>query len=560
MTVSNSDLFRAFRAGATRNHAGISILDGTGQRAYMSFEDLLAQAEEKAVALASRGFVPQDRLALFARTSFDFLIGAIACWRLGAVVVPLPFPPRFLSQDSWIRESSARVMQAGVKAILVGDDDSDPDFDGPPRVPISALTGSTYIDLAFADQDAPAMIQFTSGSTAQPRGVVVSHRSLVTQCENLLEAVDGGQPDSHLVSWLPLYHDLGLVGTLMTIMVSGDPITLMPPEAFVLDPGLWILEISRNRADVSAAPAFAYGMAARAIEKGLPEPIDLSCWDRAASGGETINPKPIRRFFDSAVPFGFDPAAFCAGYGLAEAACVTTVVRPGEGLRIDSVDRRSVLDGFALETKAEEAKTAHFVSCGRAIPGVAIKILGREGMLETDRVIGEVCVSGPTVMQGYLDEPEATARVIQDGWLRTGDIGYLVDGELYVTGRAKDVIIVRGQNYSPEDLERVVEEVPGTHWGSTIAIGVRTEDTESVLLAVETKITVADDLRRLRSAIQKRLASETGIHAGQVVLLAPHSLPRTSSGKLQRNALREMYEAGELQGIDLLDTTATVDG
>ena len=558
-SVPDIDLYRAFELGAARKQAGIAIVDGAGARDYRSFREMLDEASEKAAALAAGGFGPGDRFALFARTTFDFLVGAMACWRLGGVVVPLAFPPRFLSQDAWLGETVGRVTKANVAAVLIGEDENDLPIDGLAHIRLEELKSSTAFDHGFPSPASPALVQFTSGSTSRPRGVVVTHSTLAAQFDGLLEAMDGGRPEGHLVIWLPLYHDLGLVATLMTTLASGDPITLIPPEVFVFDPGLWVLEISRNRADFSAAPAFAYGMAARAIAKGLSETVDLSCWQCAASGGEAVNPKPVNRFFEAAGPLGFDAGGFCAGYGLAEASCVTTVVRPGEGLRIDTIDRSALLEGSARPATERSSGASQFVSCGRPIPGVDVAIALEEEIQNDERVLGEIWVRGKTLMQGYLEDPEATGEAIKGGWLRTGDLGYLWEGELYVTGRAKDVVIVRGQNYSPEDLERVAEEVPGTHWGSSVAIGVRTTESESVLLAAETKLRDPEDLRRLRTDLQKRLLTEAGIAAAEVVLLPPHTLPRTSSGKLQRGDLRRMHENGELRGIDLLGRAESLD-
>ena len=539
-----------FEVAAARKRAGVTILDVDGNRMYRTYEEMLADAAEKAGALTARDIGPGDRLALFARTSFDFIVGCMACWRLGAVVVPLASPPKFMSHDAWTKQAASRIRAAGVRAVLSSDDIED--HVGDVRVvPLAELKSSTSLTVPGPDVNSPAVIQFTSGSTANPRGIVLSHSTLVAQLDILLETFNEGRPDAHAVSWLPLYHDLGFVAMLLTHIAAGDPITLLSPELFLFDPAIWLVEISRNRAYLSGAPAFAYGVAARAIEKGLPEPIDLSCWETAASGGESINPKPVHRFFESAGRFGFDPGAFCAGYGLAEASCVATVARPGQGLQVDFVDRGSLVNGKAVSASTADAGGAQFVSCGPPLPRIEVEVVGENGKPVAEREIGEVRIAGPTLMQGYVDDPESTGAVLRGKWLTTGDVGYLAGGDLYITGRAKDTIIIRGQNFSPEDLERVVEEAPGTRWGASAAIGVRTDDSESAVFVVETKVKDRSELRGLRSEIQKRLLSESGIVARDLLFLPPYSLPRTSSGKLQRSKVRSMYESGELRGLAL---------
>ena len=505
----------------------------------------------KASGLAAKGVEPGEKVGLFARSNFDFIVGCLAVWRMGGTVVPLAFPHRFAPKDIWMERALERATATGVDVLLASGVEETDGMEMPTLL-TSDLKGSAGLFYPGPDADALALIQFTSGSTARPRGVALTHRTLATQFELFRQTLGGRRSHGHLVSWLPLFHDMGMVANVLMSMAMGVRATLMPPELFILDPGFWMLEISRNRATASSAPAFAYALAARAIEKGLPEPIDLSCWDRAASGSEAVNPKPVERFMRAASPLGFDPGNFSAGYGLAEATCIVTFVRSGEGLTADPVSREAVSRGEATPA-GEGEPTSEFISCGKPIVGIELQIADGGGGFLDERQVGEVWIKGPTLMEGYHDEPEATAEVLRDGWLRTGDLGYLADGNLYITGRAKDVVIVRGQNFSPEDLERVVEDVGGTKWGCTVAVGVRREETESLVIGVETNLQDPLDLENLASSIRKRLISQVGLAAAEVVLLPPRTLPRTTSGKLQRRAFKDLYEKG---GIDATEPLA----
>lgn len=542
--VPIASLPEIYEASCGRGGA-FTVIDHAGERTTRSYADLLEQAHKRAAGLAARGLEPGDRVALFARTDLDFIGGCLTVWCASGVVVPLPFPPRFFSRSAWRDQADARVRRTEPRFVLLGGDENVLSVD------VEALS-LTELDQGGSDApslpevDDVALIQFTSGSTSDPRGVVLTHRTLATQFELFRQAIGAGRDHGYMVSWLPLYHDLGMVANVLMTMAMGTSATLMPPENFVRDPGSWLIEISRSRATSSAAPAFAYALAARAIERGLPEPIDLSSWDRAGAGGEAVNMKPLERFFKAAAPHGFDRSVFSAGYGLAEATCVTTLVPPSEEMTVDRVERASLLEGVAEQAGSAQG-VVEFVSVGRPLPNVEVRITDDAGDELPERQVGEICVSGPTLMSGYYQDEAATTDVIRDGWLWTGDLGYKADGELFITGRAKELVIVRGQNFIPVDLETVVEEVPGTNWGCSIAIGVRTDDGEGLVIAAETKKEDPDEIAELAAAIKKKVYAETGVGAKEVLLLPRYSLPRTTSGKLQRGLFKKRYEAGDYQ-------------
>ncbi|HEU4481077.1 MAG TPA: AMP-binding protein, partial [Actinomycetota bacterium] len=435
---------------------------------------------------------------------------------------------------------------------LVVVQEGDPIVDGGYRVvPAEDLTTEGRASGALPAAREPAVVQFTSGSTSDPRAIVLSHRAIVMQVFGLADRVARDDPSrDHMFSWLPLYHDLGFIACLVRSMVLGTPVTFLPTDLFLADPARWIIEMSRRRTTISAAPNFAFGLVARQIERGLSEPVDLSSLKVVANGGEANDPRTVARFLEAAVPLGFDPGALLPGYGLAESTCVVTVPPPGAGARMDHVSRAEVAKGVALPAPEGET-SAGFVSVGPPIAGTEIKIVGDDGSTLDDRRIGEIHTRGPCLMEGYLEDEEATRAAVSDGWLRTGDLGYLSGGELFVTGRLKDLIIIRGQNYYAEDIERIVQSVDGVRPGACVAFGASAGATETLVIAAETKLEDPDDLAACSRAIKRQIWSSTGLSPSDIVLLPPGAVPKTSSGKLQRNVARQLYSEGVAQQVAL---------
>jgi acyl-CoA synthetase (AMP-forming)/AMP-acid ligase II len=306
-----------------------------------------------------------------------------------------------------------------------------------------------------------------------------------------------------------------------------------------MEPGRWLLEMSRNRGSFASSPNFGYALAARAALKGFDEPVDLSSWAVAASGGELIDPNTLDHFYEATAPFGFDPSAMAPGYGLAEATCVVAATARGEGVRVDVVDRSELALDRATPAGSASIGTTDIVSVGAPIPGTELRIVAEDGSILGDRQVGEIEVRGPCVMDGYVGREVLT---IEDGWLRTGDRGYLSTGDLFVTGRIKDVIVIRGQNFYAEDLERVIQEAAGVRKGRCIAVGMPRGDTEALVVAAETKLTDPDELQTCRREITQLLVRETDLAPAEVRLVAPNKLPRTTSGKLQRSLFKKGLE------------------
>jgi acyl-CoA synthetase (AMP-forming)/AMP-acid ligase II len=402
-----------------------------------------------------------------------------------------------------------------------------------------------------------ALVQFSSGTTRAPRPVALSHAALTAQCaalRPLLRGADGSIQRG--VSWLPLYHDMGLIGALLSAVTYPGSLTLIPPERFLAQPAIWLRTIARQRATISPAPPFAFALCSRRVSDTELAGCDLSSWRLAICGAEPIAAEVLEGFARRFARFGFRARAFAPAYGLAEAALAVTCTPPEEEPRTLTVDsRRLVSDG------AVRPGSRRVVAVGRPVAGVEIEVRDEKGAPASDRRVGRLWVRGPTLMSGYLDQEEATAAVIADGWLDTGDLGFVDGGRLYVTGRAKDVIIIRGANHAPADFEDCLDGLAGVRAGRALAISFTPDgsDGEVLVMLVERARRVRGRARgagrgaaqepadaELIAEIGRTLRRATGIRPFQVELLAPGTLPRTSSGKLRRDEARRLYLTGEL--------------
>ena len=356
-----------------------------------------------------------------------------------------------------------------------------------------------------------ALIQFSSGTTVDPKPVALTHHNVLSNVAAIQSLIPPGAEQSG-VSWLPLYHDMGLIGCLLLAVVRPGPLTLLSPELFLARPALWLRAISRRRATISVAPNFAYGLCLRRVREEEMAGVDLSSWRLAMNGAEPVAPQVLRRFAERFARHGFDPRAMMPVYGLSEASLAVTFTRPGRGARLEQRGAREL------------------ASVGAPLPGIDVEV--REGRIH---------VRGPSVMKEYFGNPRATAEAVREGWLDTGDLGFEEGGELFVTGRAKDVIVLRGANHAPQEFEDALDGVAGVRPGCAVALGLPTEEGEELALLVE-RSGEAD-----AEAISARVNERTGIRPFSVHLLEPGTLPRTSSGKLRRaEALRQLM-AGELR-------------
>ncbi|MGH7017940.1 MAG: fatty acyl-AMP ligase, partial [Caulobacteraceae bacterium] len=389
-------------------------------------------------------------------------------------------------------------------------------------------------------------LQFSSGSTRFPLGVAVTHSALMANIQAIGAEGLKVAPDDRAVSWLPLYHDMGLIGMLLASIAFQCSMDLLPTGAFVRRPGLWLEMISKRRGTISYAPTFGYELAARRGPPTGKDDLDLSCWRIAGLGGDMIRPEPLRAFAGAFEPAGFDPAAFLASYGMAEATLALTLSRPRAGLRTDVADiDRLEREGLAAAPASRDARTREFALCGTPLAGHKIEIRDETGRTVEERGLGRIFAWGPSLMQTYFGQSEETAKVLSaDGWLDTGDIGYRLGQEIVITGRAKDLMIVNGRNVWPQDLEWTAEkEIDCLRSGDVAVFSIHHGGEERVVALVQCRSAEEETREAIRAQVANLFRVRHGLQA-DVTLTPPHSLPQTSSGKLSRSRAKALFLAG----------------
>ncbi|GEJ58488.1 AMP-binding protein [Anaeromyxobacter diazotrophicus] len=539
----------ALLARAARHPSGVTFLDLRERATALGWGEVHARARRAAAALAARGIAPGDRVALVLRTEPAFLDAFFGALLAGAVPVPLYPPVRLGRMDEYLAATARMVSVSGARLLVAG---------GAVRRLLGEVVARARPALGCAaaedlSADGPALerrvdpsdlalVQFSSGSTVDPKPVALTHGSVVAQTAALLQLLRPG-PADRLVSWLPLYHDMGLIGGLLGALAHPGPCVLIPPEHFLARPALWLRAVARHRGTISPAPSFAFAYAAERVRDEDLAGLDLGCWRVALDGAEPVSPRVLRRFAERFAPFGFDARALTPVYGLSEAALAVTFTPPGRGWR----SRR--LDPAALAARGEvEDGPREVVSVGVPVPGVEVAVRGEDGALLPPGRLGRILARGPSVMAGYLGQPAATARALAGGWLDTGDLGFVDGGELFVHGRAKDVVIVRGANHAPDELEAPLAAVEGLRPGCAVALGFDPAGEGEELLLLAERAAGADpaqDPRRAEAARQAVL-ERAGVRAHTVEILAPGTLPRTSSGKLRRGEALRRWQAGAL--------------
>jgi fatty-acyl-CoA synthase len=492
-------------------------------------------------------------VALLGPTTRPLVTAIQATWLAGATVVVLPLPMRMNSLDDFVVQTRTRVRAADTTlvvadAMLAGFIQPEPG--DPPVVLLDDLTGDASDPWAWdAPKDDPqalGILQFTSGSTADPKGVMLPHATICANLDAISAAAELDPAVDVLCSWLPLYHDMGLIGLLTLGMTTGTDMALASPQDFLASPGRWMQWMSDHGATATAGPNFSYALAARALRRLAPGTLDLSRLRVALNGAEAVDPKAVGDFVAAGAAQGLNPGAVFPAFGMAEATLAVTFPRPGQGLRTDPIDRRVLeSDAYAAPGDPDAETTRHLVLLGRPVPGLEVRIVDPvSGEARADREVGELEIRGTSITTGYYRRPDATEASFHDGWLRSGDLGYLVDGELVVCGRIKDLIIVGGRNVYPEDVERAAASVEGVRAGNVIAFAVDgRRGKEALVVVAESK---DPDLEAVRAAVAGRVRDVVGLPPEEVVLVEPGTLPKTSSGKLQRSLCRSRYLSAAL--------------
>ncbi|CAN5895245.1 N/A [soil metagenome] len=510
-------------------------------RSRLAWDELSERAGHGARELAARGVEPGDRVGLLGPNRPEWAVWAYATWTAGATLVPIQIPLRVRDAAAFSERLRSLVEAAGCRIVLADTrllgalpDGIGVAWDLPGRTPGAHPPGP--------EPDDTAVIQFTSGSTAAPKGAVLSHRAVMAQMR-LLYSLLGGRPADAL-SWMPLFHDLGLFGYLLTPVSFGGTCHILPTERFARDPAEWLRLIGSTRVARTTLPGSALGAAIRAAAR-RSEQIDLSSLEIAWFAAEGVDPEVADRLIESAQRFRLPLEALGSTYGLAEAVLAVAATPPGDGLRFDRVGLTElVASGVAAPAGAGPAR--RIACCGRPAPGTEVRIMGADGAL-AERHVGEILVRGPSLMQGYVGEDVPDPWI--DGWLRTGDAGYLADGELYITGRLKDMVIVMGHNYYPEDFEWAAGRVPEVRAGRCVAFADVAG--EEVVVLVEARAEA--DPGALSRKVRRALSDAVGIAPGEVLVLPRDTVEKTTSGKLRRAAMRDAYLRGELVPLGRLE-------
>jgi fatty-acyl-CoA synthase len=553
VTRSTSLLPRLEATAETRHSITFVGSAGADGCERVEWSRLHEDARAMAAALQARGVGPGSHVALLGPTTRPFVTAIQATWLAGATVVVLPLPMRLASIEDFVAQTRRLIVHADARIVVIDAQLSeflDPQPGDPPIVQLDELHGTPdSYDRPADDPDALAILQFTSGATADPKGVMVPHRCMTANLDAAVEAAAFDPDVDRAVSWLPLYHDMGLIGLLGAPMLHGFDLVLASPQDFLAAPARWMEWISEFGGTATAGPNFAYALAARALRR--LDRLDLSRWRLALNGAEPIDPNAVEAFLAAGARHGLDQsAAFCV-FGMAEATLAVAFPTPGSGMQVDTIDQRVLeTDRYAapVDGGGADGNVRRLPRLGRPVPGLEMRVCDpATGQAMHDREVGEVELRGSSITPGYYDHPEATAASRRGDWFRTGDLGYVVDGELVVCGRIKDVIIVGGRNVFPEDVERAAESVAGVRAGNVIAFGTEgRRGREAVVVVAETK---HDEIAPIRAAVAARVTDAVGVPPEDIVLVRPGTLPKTSSGKPQRSLCRRRYLGDELAPV-----------
>ncbi|QIG79786.1 fatty acyl-AMP ligase [Stakelama tenebrarum] len=540
---------------AARGVRGLNFHDARGNlKQPYSYAQLREDALDQAYRMIAAGVKPEDRIALIAETGPEFASLFFGVVYAGAWPVPLPLPTSFGGAQSYIDQLRVQLescdpkmlvypselsAMAGEAAKLLGIQGIDWEEFGGREAPRAELPRPTRDDIAY--------LQYSSGSTRFPHGVAITHEALLNNLaahSHGMHVTDGDR----CVSWLPWYHDMGLVGCFLSPVANQVSTDYLKTEDFARRPLAWLDMISRNADNtLSYSPTFGYDICARRMssQTKASDRFDLSRWRVAGNGADMIRPDVMQSFVDAFADAGFQASAFLPSYGLAEATLAVSIMPPCEGIQVELVEETQLSGGCNGGGRPQRFRA--IVNCGKPVRDMTVEIREEDGTPLPEKAIGKVWCKGPSVMVGYFRDEPATAACMSDGWLDTGDMGYISEGYIYIVGRAKDMIIVNGRNHWPQDIEWAVEQLPGFKQGDIAAFAITTpggEETPAVL--VQCRTSDEGERIRLRDEIRERVRSVTGMNC-VIELVPPRTLPRTSSGKLSRAKARNLYLNGEIK-------------
>ena len=536
---------------AAKGTTGCNFHDGRGElTAVMTYTELRERARDIATRLAGLGLERGSRIALVADTQPDFHVMFFACQYAGLVPVPLPAAVHLGGKSAFVEHLRALLQDCRASAAYAS-----PDFvsfldeavQGLNLAVSGTLEAFRALEPAAELPEAPApeelaYLQYTSGSTRFPRGTMITQEAVLTNLAGILQYGVQIRRGDRYVSWLPFYHDMGLVGLILGPVVSQLSVDYMGTRAFAMRPRLWLELMSRNQATISYSPPFGFALCARRLRRSDVERYDLSAWRVAGVGAEMIRAGWLNQFARALAPANFSETAFLSCYGMAECSLAVSFAPLAQGLEVDRVDADVLASSRRAElitSVADAGRVTEFVNCGRPLPDYEVEIRDEGGRILEERNCGTVYLRGPSVMSGYANNPEAThASLSEDGWLNTGDIGYRAGDSLFITGRAKDLLIINGRNIWPQDLEYLAEQQPEVRAEDASAFAIPAEDgTEVAVLVVQCREQDPFRQARLVERLKQQIQSEFGI-ACLIELVPLHTLPRTSSGKLSRSGTR----------------------
>jgi fatty-acyl-CoA synthase len=553
-------MVEALERAAASDDRGFTHVAMDGTSCFDSFRELHRRAVRIGTALRQQGVAKSDRVGLILSESQQFTAGLFGIFMAGAVAVPLASPSvRYGQSGAFLRHLAPPIVKARPR-LLLADATLVPilaaaatEFGLPPALGLDALLRDVPDDATCESSDIgpddDALLQFTSGSTSQPKGVRLRHANLVASVRSMADARSFHcTPDDYCVTWLPLHHDMGLIAqVLMPVYLGMRGVTFMAPAAFLADPLAWLRKLSETRGTFAFAPNFAFALCtARATAQAM-EGLDLSCIRVAACAAEPIRYEVMDAFARRFEAVGLRRATLMPCYGLAEHTLGATISEAGTGMAVERVQAEALLQGEAIPVTDPQAAATTIVGCGRFLVGHEGKIVDAGGASLPDGRVGELLLRGPSVMQDYFEDPAATAAALQDGWLRTGDMAYLRDGQLFVCGRSKDVLVLHGRKFQPQDLEWEAEQVQGVRPGCVAALAIEDHalNRDRVVIVAETKLP-PEQHGPMQNLIRRRIHQALTVLVDQVVVVPPQTLPKTSSGKLQRSRARLLLGEGKL--------------
>ncbi|MGY8986506.1 MAG: fatty acyl-AMP ligase [Sphingomonadales bacterium] len=549
---------------AAKGQRGMNFYSARGElKEAVTYSEFRDRAEDIGKRLVALGTKAGDRVALIAETSADFVSFFVGCQYASVLPVPLPLPTSFGGREGYMNQLSGQIKSCGVEVVITPEGMKNliveatqklkTLFVGTPKdfmartLPGNEIRVPKYDDLAY--------LQYSSGSTRFPHGVAVTNHSLMANCHGMgyhgVKARDGDR----CVSWLPFYHDMGLVGTLLTSLTCQISVDFLATEDFARRPMMWLNLLSTNKGTITYSPTFGYDICARRTGPDALATLDLSPCRVFGIGGDMIRPGVLTHFAKTFAPAGFKASSYMASYGLAECTLAVSFMESNSGMVTDKVDERVLAGGISrakadkelAEVKGIKPHLRSVVNCGKPLPEYEVEIRDHDGKVLPEKEIGKLFVRGVSVMREYFGDPKATNEVLsKDKWLDTGDMAYLLDGCIYIAGRIKDLIIVNGKNHWPQDIEWAVEQLPGYRNGDIAAISIPGSGGEEIpTVLVHCRKKAPEDRKELLDTVKNHILKSTGITC-QVVLVPPRTLPRTSSGKLSRTKARNKYLNGEL--------------